>query len=162
MRHCLGGRKNKECCDMFKYRCWAQKALDTFLQILSWRPLSGSLRVLLVFFTHPLVNFSSSWRCVPRDLLLPGPSLLFLSVSLQLWLWSLTEKESPRAATVQHPGEQQVQIAGEWGRPRHGTLEGGMTLTTCCGFPAWLSALVGYSHSYSTGESIENEANFKV
>lgn len=50
-------------------------------------------------------------------------------MSLQLWLWSLTEKESPNATAAPQSGEQHVQIAEVWGeRPRSGALEEEMTL----------------------------------
>lgn len=114
MRHCLGGRKNKECCDMFKYRCWTQKALNIFLQILSWRSPSGSLSVPLLFYT-PLGEFQLFLVTCPKGPPSPWPFFPF-PVSEPSALALITNRESPGAAAVQQPGEQQVQIAEEWGR----------------------------------------------
>lgn len=59
---------------MFKYRCWAQKALDTFLQILSWWPPSGSLRVLVFFFFYtPLGEFQLFLEMCPKGPPSPWP-----------------------------------------------------------------------------------------
>lgn len=126
---------------MFKYRCWTQKALDIFLQIFVMVVTKWLIKCSVgFFFCVPLGEFQLFLVICPKGPPSPWPFNTFpVSESSALALITKGERKSQSSSCS---GCRRV---GDG--PDKGTLEGGMTLITCCGVPAWPSVPVGSSHS---------------